>query len=96
MHAVRLAGGEPFVRRDLLDIAHLAQDRLRPLVLHVTTNGFLTNRIVKFCEGRRQDVPLSLLVSVDGMGGKHNKVRSHEQGVGFHRGNTQSFCATPE
>ena len=79
MDAVRLSGGEPFVRRDLLEIAHLVQDRLKPLFLHVTTNGFLTDRIVKFCEERRKDVPLHLLVSVDGMAEKHNQVRGHDQ-----------------
>jgi len=72
---VRLSGGEPFVRADLLDIAHLAQTHLRPLLLHVTTNGFLTDRIVKFCEARRRDVPLQLLLSVDGLASKHNQVR---------------------
>ena len=79
MDGIRLSGGEPFVRRDLLEIAHLAQDKLRPLVLHVTTNGFLTDRIVRFCEERRKDVPLQLLVSVDGVGDKHNEVRGHDQ-----------------
>ena len=77
LDAVRLSGGEPFVRRDLLEIAHLAQDRLRPLFLHVTTNGFLTDRIVRFCEARRRDVPLHLLVSIDGVAAKHNRVRGH-------------------
>ena len=79
MDGVRLSGGEPFVRRDLLDIAHLAQDRLKPLVLHVTTNGFLTDRIVRFLEERRKDVPLQMLVSVDGVEDKHNQVRGHDQ-----------------
>lgn len=83
MDAVRLTGGVPFVRRDLLDTAHLAQDNLRPLVLHVTTNGFLTDRIVKFCEDRRKDVPLSPLVSVDVMGEKHNTVRGHDKAWDF-------------
>lgn len=83
LDAIRLTGGEPFVRRDLLDIAHLAQDKLNPLILHVTTNGFLTDRIVKFCEERKQDVPLSLLVSVDGMKDKHNAVRGHEKAWDF-------------
>lgn len=72
---VRLSGGEPFVRPDLLDLAHLAQVHLQPLRLHITTNGFLTDRIVRFCEMRRKDVPLQLLFSVDGMETKHNKVR---------------------
>ena len=79
LDGVRLSGGEPFVRRDLLEIAHLAQDKLRPLFLHVTTNGFLTDRIVRFCEQRRRDVPLQLLISVDGLADKHNRVRGHDK-----------------
>jgi MoaA/NifB/PqqE/SkfB family radical SAM enzyme len=75
---VRLSGGEPFARTDLLDIAHLAQTHLLPLRLHITTNGFLTERIVKFCENRRRDVPLQLLVSVDGLASKHNQVRGRD------------------
>ncbi len=79
MDGVRLSGGEPFVRRDLLDIAHLVQEKLQPLFLHVTTNGFLTDRIVRFCEERRKDVPLRLLVSADGVENKHNQVRGHKK-----------------
>ena len=78
LDAVRLTGGEPFVRRDLSDIAALARTHLRPLFLHVTTNGFLTDRIVNFCETRDQSLPLRLLVSVDGLAGKHNEVRGRE------------------
>ena len=58
MDAVRLTGGEPFVRKDFGEIAGLAQQLLRPLVLHITTNGFLTDRIVEFCEQRLQIVTL--------------------------------------
>lgn len=79
MDAVRLSGGEPFVRRDLLDIAHLVQRRLRPAFLHITSNGFLTDRIVRFCEERDTTVPLELLISVDGVKEKHNEVRGHDQ-----------------
>jgi len=78
LDAVRLTGGEPFVRRDLTEIARLTHRRLKPLVLHVTTNGFLTDRIVKFCEERPRDLPLHLLVSVDGVESKHNEVRGRE------------------
>jgi AdoMet-dependent heme synthase len=79
MDVVRLSGGEPFVRQDLPAIARLVQQKLRPLFLHVTTNGFLTDRIVRFCEQRSKDVPLQLLVSVDGLEDKHNQVRGHRQ-----------------
>lgn len=75
LHAVRLTGGEPFVRKDFAEIAALAQRRLRPAVLHVTSNGFLTDRIVAFCEQRPREIPLQLLVSIDGVGAKHDEVR---------------------
>jgi len=78
MDVVRLSGGEPFVRHDLIDIAHMAQTKLLPLVLHITTNGFLTEEIVAFCEKRRKDVPLQLLVSLDGMEKTHNRIRGVE------------------
>jgi len=75
LDAVRLTGGEPFVRPDLPEIAELAEDLLDPLLLHITTNGFLTDRIVRFCEQRARRIPLQLLISLDGVGGKHNAIR---------------------
>jgi MoaA/NifB/PqqE/SkfB family radical SAM enzyme len=77
MDAVRLTGGEPFVRRDLTDIARIAVDAVQPALLHVTSNGFLTDRIVDFCERRPRTVPLNLLVSIDGVGEKHDQIRGH-------------------
>lgn len=75
MDAVRLTGGEPFVRKDLPRIGELIQRKLRPLVLHITTNGFLTERIVNYCENRDRRTPLQMLISVDGVSDKHNHVR---------------------
>jgi Fe-coproporphyrin III synthase len=77
LDAVRLTGGEPFVRRDLAEIADLASRQLRPLALHVTSNGLLTERIVRFCETRRRQPRLHLLISVDGVGDKHNQIRGN-------------------
>jgi MoaA/NifB/PqqE/SkfB family radical SAM enzyme len=75
LDVVRLTGGEPFVRQDMGEIASLVVRHLRPIVVHITTNGFLTERIVKFCEQRTRRTRLQLLVSVDGVGEKHNAVR---------------------
>jgi len=75
MDAVRLTGGEPFVRRDLTEIAHVLANAVRPALLHVTTNGFLTDRIVAFCEARPRRIPLNLLVSIDGVGAAHDAIR---------------------
>jgi AdoMet-dependent heme synthase len=77
MDAVRLTGGEPFVRKDMPELAELTVRKLKPLMLHVTTNGFLTDRIVDFCERRPRNTPLELLVSIDGVGEKHNEIRGN-------------------
>ena len=78
MDGVRLSGGEPFTRHDLTQIAQCIQERLRPMFLHITTNGFLTKRIVQFCEERSKEIPLYLLLSIDGMKDKHNHVRGRD------------------
>lgn len=78
LDAVRLSGGEPFVRKDMPEIAELVRTKLDPVFLHVTTNGFLTDRIVKFCEERVKDRPLQLLISIDGVREKHNHVRGKD------------------
>lgn len=75
MDVVRLSGGEPFLRRDLPEIAGLVQTKLKPLVLHVTSNGFLTDRIIDFCEKRAKSMVLHLLFSIDGVGERHNRIR---------------------
>lgn len=83
MDAVRLTGGEPFVRKDMTEIAWLAKRQLRPMFLHVTTNGFLTDRIVEFCEDRPRDVPLQVLVSIDGVEKKHDETRGHGKAYAY-------------
>jgi MoaA/NifB/PqqE/SkfB family radical SAM enzyme len=79
MDAVRLTGGEPFVRSDLLEIGELVRRHLNPLVLHVTTNGFLSDRILSFCEARDRRTRLQLLVSLDGVEEKHNHIRGSQR-----------------
>ena len=78
LDAVRLTGGEPFVRQDFPDIAELVRTKLQPMFLHITTNGFLTKRIVEFCESRNRTLPLKLLISLDGVEDKHNFVRGRD------------------
>ncbi|MBN2435938.1 MAG: radical SAM protein [Spirochaetes bacterium] len=75
MHLVRLSGGEPFVRDDFTVIADSAVRILRPRLLHVTSNGFLTQRIVNFVINRDRSVPLFLLFSIDGMHELHDEIR---------------------
>jgi len=79
LDAVRLTGGEPLLRRDFPEIARLVQDHLQPRLLHVTSNGWLTERLVSFCEARWRRVPLYLLLSIDGMEEKHNQIRGSDR-----------------
>jgi MoaA/NifB/PqqE/SkfB family radical SAM enzyme len=72
---VRLTGGEPFVRKDFAEIAALTERLLQPALLHITSNGFLTERIVSYCEQRARTTPLQLLISSDGVGAKHDEIR---------------------
>ncbi len=72
---VRLSGGEPFLRRDLPEIAGLVQSRLKPMILHITSNGLFTDRIVEFVEKRDKKIPLYLLISMDGLETEHNRIR---------------------
>lgn len=79
MDAIRLTGGEPFVRKDMLDIHEMAIKFMNPMLVHVTSNGFLPDRIVDFCEKRSRKTPLHLLISIDGVGEKHNHIRGNSK-----------------
>lgn len=75
LDALRLTGGEPFVRKDLAEIAHLGAERLDPRIVHITTNGFLTDRIVDFARGWDRSASLHVLVSLDGLEERHDSIR---------------------
>jgi MoaA/NifB/PqqE/SkfB family radical SAM enzyme len=75
---VRLTGGEPFLREDMVDIARAVIARSSPVVLHTTTNGSFPDRVAAFvdalaAEGQLQR--LAFLVSLDGMPEQHDENR---------------------
>lgn len=81
---VRLTGGEPFVRHDIGEIVHALETRLAPEFIHLTSNGFLTDRIATFLSDRSAQTArkLHLLVSMDGMADLHNGIRGRETAFG--------------
>jgi MoaA/NifB/PqqE/SkfB family radical SAM enzyme len=79
MPIVRLTGGEPWFRRDFPDILRAAEEILKPRFLHVTTNGFLTDRILETVSNPARKIPLDVLVSLDGVGEKHNAIRGNSR-----------------
>lgn len=78
LDAVRLTGGEPFLRSDLPEILESVTERLSPLSLHITTNGMCTDSIVSLCRHRDKTVPLDLLISIDGLEKTHNEIRGRK------------------
>lgn len=78
LDVVRLTGGEPFLRDDMLAIARAVIARSQPLVLHVTTNGSFPDRVAAFVDGLRSDGEgkrLAFMVSLDGMPEEHDRNR---------------------
>src|SRR5262249_29748376 len=75
LDVVRLTGGEPFLRDDLLEIAHQVLRASKPAVLHVTTNGSFPERVEAFCRDFRAPRRLRVMVSFDGLAEEHDKSR---------------------
>lgn len=83
LDVVRLTGGEPFMRPDLLEVAEAVHAASRPGVIHITTNGSYRRRVVTFVEGFSQKRKLRFMVSFDGVGATHDENRG--PGVPYRR-----------
>jgi MoaA/NifB/PqqE/SkfB family radical SAM enzyme len=78
-----ISGGEPFLRKDLVEIILLACEHLQPNVVHIPTNALMPRRVLRTTEQilRRMrdagfgDVKLTLKPSMDGVGDDHDWVR---------------------
>jgi MoaA/NifB/PqqE/SkfB family radical SAM enzyme len=83
-----ITGGEPFLRKDLLElidgISHLKNDNLKKMKsLAITTNGFLTARILEFTEKvierlAPKKINLVMVFAMDGIGEIHDKIRNYK------------------
>jgi len=68
-----IAGGEPFLRKDLAQVVALFNFKL----VQIPTNGFFTDRIVDSLKEMRKKVgpKVNLTLSLDGLEDTHNKIR---------------------
>lgn len=81
-----VTGGEPFLRKDLPDlfrgICRLKEAHLRELrSVAITTNGFLTQRVLRDAEDilnrlRESHMDLVMACAVDGVGETHDRIRN--------------------
>ncbi|MFH1788701.1 MAG: radical SAM protein [Candidatus Altiarchaeota archaeon] len=75
LDAVRISGGEPFLRPDLADVVDVVCDAADPDIVHLTTNGILTDDIVGFVESVSHPQRIHIKVSIDAVGSKHDSIR---------------------
>lgn len=76
LDSLRITGGEPFLRRDLTEITRAIIETNNPTVIHVTTAGVMTERIVEYVQavGSKK---LHLKFSIDAVGARHDEIRGY-------------------
>jgi AdoMet-dependent heme synthase len=67
-------GGEPFVRKDIVDILRAVREEVDPYILQLTTNGMLTPKLVEAIHAVAWP-GLQLRISVDGLPSTHDTMR---------------------
>lgn len=79
MKTVNVTGGEPFIREDLEDIINVLRKKTNRLV--ISTNGYLTERILKLFEKRKD---IGIRISIEGLPKANDELRGLKDG--FDRG----------
>ena len=75
---VNFTGGEPFARKDIVEIAKLYIQNTTIQSIFITTNGSLPNRVEFFVEEItkfNKDIEIGIQISIDDFPENHNKVR---------------------
>ena len=78
---VNFTGGEPFARKDLLEIAKIYCKNTTIQSIYITTNGSLPERVKNFAEKITKEYPditLSISISIDDLSNMHDKIRKIE------------------
>lgn len=72
---LRITGGEPFLRTDLAQVIDQADQACSPGMIHLTSNGLLTKRILKVANTVSRPDRLHIKISIDSVGTSHDEVR---------------------
>jgi len=75
--AIRISGGEPFLRNDIRDIIQVINETVRPKMIHVTTNGVMTDNIVETFKNLSPGLAkkIHIKISIDDVGESHDGIR---------------------
>ncbi|MCB9778518.1 MAG: radical SAM protein [Alphaproteobacteria bacterium] len=74
LDVVKVLGGEPFARRDIVELLVGVREIIDPYVMQLTTNGMLTKRTIAAVEQVAWP-GLQLRISIDGIGETHDRSR---------------------
>ena len=75
-----LSGGEPFLRKDIVDICKVVYDRCQPGIINIPTNGSLNKVLPERVEAILQNAPDTEVVinlSLDGVSEEHDEIRGY-------------------
>ncbi|MDD5290962.1 MAG: radical SAM protein [Patescibacteria group bacterium] len=72
---LRLSGGEPFLRNDFADVINTIDEVCSPAMIHITTNGVLTEPIIKTMKAIKPLRKINIKISIDNVGEKHDETR---------------------
>lgn len=76
---INITGGEPFLRNDLREIIQVITTSCPKARIVISSNGFLTDRIVKFMHDIKSINPRTgIAISLDGIGEMHSEIRGIE------------------
>jgi MoaA/NifB/PqqE/SkfB family radical SAM enzyme len=82
VYVFNISGGEPFLRKDIVEIIKIACKYLTPGIVHIPTNAIspqLTvkrvTRIIDFLNAEYPNVRLTIKPSLDHIGDKHDDIR---------------------
>ncbi|MBW6515126.1 MAG: radical SAM protein [Candidatus Cloacimonetes bacterium] len=76
---VTISGGEPFLRKDLVDIVIALDKYCRPRIINIPTNGILTPRILYMVRQICKSLPRTQIIinlSIDGIDEEHDRIRN--------------------
>ena len=75
---VNFTGGEPFARKDIIDIAKKYIINSEIESIYITTNGSLPDRVKNFLDeitNLKKSIELNFQISIDALPEQHNKIR---------------------
>jgi MoaA/NifB/PqqE/SkfB family radical SAM enzyme len=76
LKSINISGGEPFLRKDLVEIVKVMKKSCPDAALNISTNGFLVDTIKKVLPEILAIAPnTAISISIDGIGQMHEKVR---------------------